>query len=202
MTEPDAAAWEQIAPLLDEAMGQLGDTDCNAVVLRFFENKTAQEVGAALKLTRSGGAQTREPRAGKAATTFYETRREAFGRRPSAGTVSANSVQAAPVGLAATVAAAAAKETTISATMTTLVKGTMKTMTWLKLKFAVGVGVAALLAGGVATVAISQTGSDDKLTAAGNHQPGTKGLRRTFQLQRHRDKCLSQSPGLGHVTDK
>ena len=41
----------------------------------------------------------------------------------------------------------------------------MKTMTWLKFKFAIGVGVAALLAGGVATVAISQTGSDDKLTA-------------------------------------
>ncbi len=36
----------------------------------------------------------------------------------------------------------------------------MKTMTWLKLKFAIGVGVAALLAGGAATVAISQTGSN------------------------------------------
>jgi hypothetical protein len=37
-------------------------------------------------------------------------------------------------------------------------------MTWLKLKFAIGVGVAALLAGGVATVAVSQTGGSDKLT--------------------------------------
>jgi outer membrane lipoprotein-sorting protein len=52
----------------------------------------------------------------------------------------------------------------ISATITTLVKGTMKTMTWLKLKFATGVGVAALLAGGAATVAISETGGGDKLT--------------------------------------
>ena len=34
-------------------MGQLGETDRNAVVLRFFENKTAQEVGAALKLTEA-----------------------------------------------------------------------------------------------------------------------------------------------------
>jgi outer membrane lipoprotein-sorting protein len=39
----------------------------------------------------------------------------------------------------------------------------MKMMTWMKLKFAAGVGVAALLAGGAATVAISQTSGDDQL---------------------------------------
>jgi DNA-directed RNA polymerase specialized sigma24 family protein len=31
-------AWEQLAPLLDEAIGQLGKADRNAVVLRFFQN--------------------------------------------------------------------------------------------------------------------------------------------------------------------
>src|SRR5208283_3295171 len=36
LNEPDAAGWEQIAPLLDEAMGGLGETDRNAVVLRYF----------------------------------------------------------------------------------------------------------------------------------------------------------------------
>src|ERR1017187_6875008 len=40
LTEPDSAAWEQIAPLLDEAMGRLGETDRHAIVLRVFENKT------------------------------------------------------------------------------------------------------------------------------------------------------------------
>ena len=40
----------------------------------------------------------------------------------------------------------------------------MQTMSWLKLKFAAGVGVAALLAGGAATVAVSQGGGGDKLT--------------------------------------
>ena len=34
-------AWEQLAPLLDEAIGQLGKADRNAVVLRFFQNKSA-----------------------------------------------------------------------------------------------------------------------------------------------------------------
>src|SRR5450631_2705390 len=40
--------WNQIAPLLDGAMEQLGKKDHDAVVLRFFENKTFAEVGATL----------------------------------------------------------------------------------------------------------------------------------------------------------
>src|SRR5579864_32161 len=33
LNTPEAPAWEEIAPLLDEAMGDLGETDRNAVVL-------------------------------------------------------------------------------------------------------------------------------------------------------------------------
>ena len=50
LTEPDTSLWEQISPLLDDAMGRLGEKDRNAIVLRFFENRTPQEVAAALKL--------------------------------------------------------------------------------------------------------------------------------------------------------
>ena len=57
LTAPDAAAWEQIAPLLDEAMGWLGESDRNAVVLRFFENKTAQEVATTLKLNEGAACK-------------------------------------------------------------------------------------------------------------------------------------------------
>ena len=57
LNEPDGVAWNEIAPLLDEAMGRLGKTDRNAVVLRFFENKTAAEVAA--KMT---ARNRREPR--------------------------------------------------------------------------------------------------------------------------------------------
>ncbi|MGB7749775.1 MAG: sigma-70 family RNA polymerase sigma factor [Verrucomicrobiia bacterium] len=55
-------AWEQLAPLLDEAIGQLGKTDRNAVVLRFFQNKSAREIAAALKVHESA-AQKRLNRA-------------------------------------------------------------------------------------------------------------------------------------------
>ena len=164
LNEPVDAVWEQIAPLLEEAMGSLGETDRDAVVLHFFENRTAREVSAALKLTEAA-VHKRTARALEKLRKFFVNRGMALSAVTIAGAVSANSVQAAPVGLAATVTATAAKGAGISAGMGALVKGTMKTMTWLKLKFVAGASVAALLAGGVATVAISETiRSGDKLT--------------------------------------
>jgi hypothetical protein len=71
--------------------------------------------------------------------------------------ISANSVQAAPLGLAATVTATAVKGTLISATLTTLVNTTMKTMTWIKYKFAISFGATLLLAAGATTIALSQS---------------------------------------------
>src|ERR1035441_1611054 len=72
-----------------------------------------------------------------------------------AGAVSTHSVQAAPVGLAVTVTAAAAKGTGFSAAITTLVEGTMKIMTWMKLKFAIGMSLATLLGGGGVMIVLS-----------------------------------------------
>lgn len=43
-------AWCELAPLLDNAMARLGSADRDAVVLRYFENKSLQEVGKALVL--------------------------------------------------------------------------------------------------------------------------------------------------------
>jgi RNA polymerase sigma factor (sigma-70 family) len=40
--------WEQLSPLLDEAMSALREQDRDAIVLRYFENKSLSEVGAAL----------------------------------------------------------------------------------------------------------------------------------------------------------
>ena len=162
-TPADDETWQQIAPLLDTAMGGLNEADRNAIVLRFFENKSMGEIAAALDAPEAT-VRKRVTRAVERLRKFFTQRGVTLTAAAIAGAVSANSVQAAPVGLAATVTATAAKGTLISATLTTLVKGTMKAMTWLKLKFAAGVGVAALLAGGAATVAVSQTGGSDKLT--------------------------------------
>jgi len=161
-SETEADAWAQLAPLLDDALAELGETDRAALVLRFFENKTAREIAGALRMEEAA-AQKRVARALAKLRAIFVKRGVALTATVIAGAVAANSVQAAPAGLAVTITAAAAKGASISATITTLVKGTMKTMTWLKIKFAIGVGAVALLAGGVATVAISQTSSNDKL---------------------------------------
>src|SRR5947207_11483643 len=60
---PDAGTtWDHLAPLLDDAMVRLGDRDRDALLLRFFENKSLQEVGAALG-TNEDSAQKRVARA-------------------------------------------------------------------------------------------------------------------------------------------
>ena len=51
-----------------------------------------------------------------------------------AGIVSANSVQAAPVALATSITTTAVKGSAVAASTTTLVEGTLKIMTWIKMK--------------------------------------------------------------------
>ena len=106
LNEPDAAAWEQLAPWLDEAMGHLGETDRNAVVLRFFENKTASEVAVALKLTEAA-AHKRTNRALEKLRKMFTKRGVTLSALAIAGAVSTNSVSAAPVALAKSVTAVA-----------------------------------------------------------------------------------------------
>jgi hypothetical protein len=156
--------WLQFSPLLDEAMKRLRDKDRNAVLLRYFENKSLSEVGAALGIEQRA-AQQRVARSLGKLRAFFAKRGVVLTTAIIGGAVSANSVQAAPVGLATKITATAAKGTAISATLTTLVKATMKTMSWLKVKFAVGLLSAALLAGGVATMAVSQISNRETITA-------------------------------------
>jgi uncharacterized protein (TIGR03435 family) len=143
LTEPDAA-WKQLAPLLDEAMGRLGETDRNAVVLRFFENKTASEIAAALELNEAA-AHKRVARGLEKLRKYFLKRGVTLTAAAIAGAVGANSVSAAPVGLAMTAAAAAAKGAAVSGSALTLVKGVLKIMAWAKMKTVVVVGVATVL---------------------------------------------------------
>ena len=154
LTEPDAAAWQQLAPQLDEAMGRLGETDRNAIVLRFFENKTAQEVGAALKLTEEA-AHKRMHRALEKLRKFFTKRGVDSTAATIAETISANSVQAAPVALAKAVTAVAiAKGATASISTLTLIKGALTIMTWTTAKTAAVAVVAAVLVVGTTTVVV------------------------------------------------
>ena len=94
--ETESLDWKAVAPLLDEAMGSLGKTDRDAVVLRYFENKSAAEVGAALRMNEET-ARRRVNRAVEKLRKFFTRCGVVSTGAIIAGAISANSVQVAPV---------------------------------------------------------------------------------------------------------
>ena len=154
LNEPESDAWRQIAPLLDAALAKLGEKEHDAIALRFFESKSFGEVGHALGASEDA-AKMRVNRALEKLRKFFTKRGVTLSAAAIVSVISANSVQAVPVGLTTTIAATVLRGSTVAASTLTLVKGTMKMMTWMKFKFALGVSVAVLLAGGTTTVVMS-----------------------------------------------
>ena len=163
LNEPAADAWTQLAPLLDDALAELGELDRTALVLRFFENKTAREIAGALRMEEAA-AQKRVARALEKLRARFMKRGVTLATTVIAGAVAANSVQAAPAGLAVKVSVIAAKGLAVTTSVTTLVNGALKIMTWVKLKFAAGVTVGVVLAGSLATLAIVNKTSEEQPT--------------------------------------
>ena len=127
-TSPD---WERVRPFLDAAMSRLGEQDRSALLLRFFQSQDFQAVGLALGVSEDA-AQKRVARA-------LEKLRVNLTRRGAPTTIgalsialSANAVQTAPVGLAATLTGASlAGAVAPTGTALTLLK--IMTLTKLKL---------------------------------------------------------------------
>jgi RNA polymerase sigma factor (sigma-70 family) len=159
LNEPEPDPWRQIAPLLDGAMERLGQKDHDAVVLRFFEGRNFSEVGAAL-----GGS---ENAAKKRVNHALEKLRRYFSKHGVvsttaiiAGTLSANSVQAAPTVLAKAIATVVtAKGAAASGSTLTLVKGALKLMAWTNAKTALVTAVVV----GMATFSLIQYQAQVKL---------------------------------------
>ena len=150
---PMDAAWQELSPLLDEAMAQLRDKDRDAIVLRYFENKSLREVGDALGL-QERAAQKRVARGLEKLHAFFARRGIASTTAIIANAVSAHSIQAVPVALAKSITVVAvAKGATVSGSTLTLIKGALKLMAWTKAKTAV-VAAAVILAAGTTTPVI------------------------------------------------
>ena len=150
LSESESEAWTQIAPLLDAALAHLGETDHNAIVLRFFEGKSMKEVAAALGANEEA-AKKRVNRAVEKLQKFFLKRGITSTTASLAGAISANSVQTAPAMLAKTATAIAlAKGAAASASTLTLIKGALKIMTWTKMKTAAVVGLSVILTASVA----------------------------------------------------
>jgi RNA polymerase sigma factor (sigma-70 family) len=144
---PDAALhWDQLHSLLDQAMSELNDTDHEALVLRYFENHDLLTVGRALNVS-DDTAQKRVSRA------LEKLRAHLAGRGLKTTTdvlsivISANAVQAAPVGLVVKLATgalgAAALPNSVGMAVTKTIAMTMmqKTLIGTALVAAIAAGV-------------------------------------------------------------
>jgi len=136
------SAWPDIEPLLDESVSALDEPDRTAILLRYFENKSLREVGQTLGVS-DDTAQKRVSRAVERLREFLSKRGVQIGASGLAVAISANAVQAAPLGLALTISTAVLAGTSITAT--TLI--TQTTMNWLNLKSTTAIIAAAVVAG-------------------------------------------------------
>ncbi len=145
---PGEAVWQELSPMLDEAMNRLGPTERDALLLRYFDNKSLREVGVALG-TNEESARKRVARGLDKLRVFFSKPGVTLSAVAIAGAVSANSIQAAPAALAKSVTAAAlAKGAAASTSTLALVKGALKFMAWTKAKTVCAFGAVLLLAAG------------------------------------------------------
>ena len=146
-------AWHQFAPHLEAAMSRLAGRDRTLLALRFYENKTGAEAAAQLGI-REAAAHKRTARALEKLQKFFSQRGVNSTTGIIAGAMTANSVSAAPAGLAKSVTLVAmTKGVAASASTLTLIKGALKVMSWSKAKAAIVAGVIILATAGTAAVA-------------------------------------------------
>jgi RNA polymerase sigma factor (sigma-70 family) len=125
-----AANLAQVAPILDEAINQLGAQDRAAILLRFFEQRDLRSVGEAIG-TSENAAQKRVTRALEQLRTSLMRRGVTLSAAGLATALAGEAVSAAPVGLAIGISSAALASAAASGgTALTLVK--LMTMTKIK----------------------------------------------------------------------
>jgi RNA polymerase sigma factor (sigma-70 family) len=104
--DPAEESWRRVAPILNEIIGDLREKDRDAIVLRFLQGKDSRQVAAALGATEEA-AQMRVSRALEKMRKMFARRGVVVSAAALGSAIAAQGTQAAPAGLAATVAAGA-----------------------------------------------------------------------------------------------
>ncbi len=136
--------WQNIAPHLDAALGELSEPDRDAVLLRYFERKSAREMAQILGISDEA-AQKRVTRAVERLREFFTKRGVTVGAGGLAVVIFTTAVQAAPAGLAVTISTVALAGTTIATTATVTkaiaMTALQKTLIVATITAAVGTGI-------------------------------------------------------------
>ena len=146
--------WGHLAPVLDELVAKLTNQDRLAVLLRFYQGKSFEDVGKAMGVSEEA-ARKRADRAVDKLRGMFAKRGFTAGAATLATALAANITLPANAALAATTittALAATQATAVAGHALAIAKGALQTMAWAKAKLIVATGVTLLLLGGGATV--------------------------------------------------
>ena len=143
LPEDHDAAWERIAPHLDEAVAALSEPDRAAILLRFYEKKSLQEVGRRLGISEEA-AKKRVSRAVDKMKTLLVQRGVSLGGPLLVAVLNGKTVEAAPAALEASVLKAVAAVASASAVLPQLARETLSAWRWAKVKLTAGLATASM----------------------------------------------------------
>jgi len=171
LEDHSAANLATVAPILDDAINQLGSEDRAAILLRFFEQHDFKSVGEALG-SNEEAARKRVDRALDKLESLLKRRGVAFSAAALASALSAQAVSAAPAGLAITISSVALTSAAVGGGATLTILNIMS-MTKLKV--------------GIITVAIA---AGVTIPVVMHHQSQTKLREANDALRRQADQNL------------
>jgi len=149
--ETPEAGWEQVAPLLDEALAGLGAKDRHAVLLRFFEKKSFGEIGETLG-GNENSARVRVVRAVEKLRVFFRKRGVVVSAVALSGALLTNVVQAMPSSLVLSWTGSA----TATGPVVALMESTIQRLLWRRVVRIGAAIVMLLLLIGAATLVVRQ----------------------------------------------
>src|SRR4051812_35235697 len=161
LTAAEAQLWDVVAPNMDDALAYLCEKDRQAVVLHFFEGLSFSEMGPILGMTKEG-AKKRVSRAIDKLRGLFARKGATIAVPALIALLAARSVEAAPAGLAGTVAAAATGQGPASYMSLAIARGIVELMSntvTLLLKAMLAAEAAAIVLIAAAAVHYSSGGS-------------------------------------------
>ncbi|MDO8541362.1 MAG: TonB family protein [Opitutaceae bacterium] len=172
---PDAALdWDQVRPVLDHVLAELGEADREAILLRFFEGREFAAIGERLDVS-DNTARMRVDRALDKLRALLERRGVTSTSAALATALAGQAVCAAPAGLAASVAGTAlAAGVAAGATAGT---AAVIFMSLTKSQIAVGGALVVAAAAGFAVQAYSNAGLDQEIAGLERQQAAAAALR-------------------------
>lgn len=166
----DSPDWQAVAGLLDEGIASLNDTLRDAMVLRFFRNKSYKEVADRLAIEEPAARQ-RVSRAVEQLRTYFARRGVVFSAATFESLVIAHAVHPAPKALLALAAGTGMKGAAIAAKHVALAKGAAFGMVPLATKL--GAAAIVMIIIGAGTAAVFWAGRDRSASmSVAAKQPG------------------------------